>query len=100
MDLLKARRTSSVLEPRNSEGPARVLGSFNLTFRACSIATGADSKIARQEQGESTWDPHDASELAPNSANGLIPSLIAWAKSEPPGNDAIVSFLGYQPHGA
>ena len=34
----------------------------------CSIATGADSKIARQEQGESTWDPLNASELAPNSA--------------------------------
>ena len=30
-------------------------------------------------------------ELAPNSANGLIPSLIAWAKSQPPGKDAIVS---------
>ena len=57
----------------------------------CSIATGADSKIARQEQGESTWDPLNASELAPNSANGLIPSLIAWAKSQPPGNVAIVS---------
>src|SRR5208283_5261328 len=59
--------------------------------RDCSIATGADSKIARQEQGESTWDPLNASELAPNSANGLIPSLIAWAKSQPPGNVAIVS---------
>jgi hypothetical protein len=46
-------------------------------FRDWSIATGADSKIARQEQGESTWDPLNASELAPNSANGLIPSLIA-----------------------
>lgn len=57
----------------------------------CSIATGADSKIARQEQGESTWDPLNASELAPNSANGLIPSLIAWAKSQLPGNVAIVS---------
>ena len=59
--------------------------------RDCSIATGADSKIARQEHGESTWDPLNASELAPNSANGLIPSLIAWAKSQPPGNVAIVS---------
>src|SRR5271157_3173984 len=57
----------------------------------CSIATGADSKIARQEQGESTWDPLNASELAPNSANGLIPRLIAWAKSQPPGNVAIAS---------
>jgi len=57
----------------------------------CSIATGADSKIARQEQGESTWDPLNASELAANSANGLIPSLIAWAKSQRPGNVAIVS---------
>ena len=44
--------------------------------RDCSIATGADSKIARQEQGESTWDPLNASELAPNSANGLIPRLM------------------------
>ena len=61
----------------------------------CSIATGADSKIARQEQGESTWDPLNASELAPSSANGLIPSLIAWAKSQPPGNVAIVSINGY-----
>ena len=52
---------------------------------------GPISKIARQEQGESTWDPLNASELAPNSANGLIPSLIAWAKSQPPGNVAIVS---------
>ena len=35
----------------------------------CSIATGADSKIARvRNQGESTWDPLNASELAPNSA--------------------------------
>ncbi len=57
----------------------------------CSIVTGADSKIVRQEQGESTWDPLNASELAPNSANGLIPSLITWAKSQPPGNVAIVS---------
>ena len=57
----------------------------------CSIATGADSEIARQEQGESTWDPLNASELAPNSANGLIPSRIAWAKSQPPGNVAIAS---------
>jgi hypothetical protein len=38
--------------------------------------------------------PLNASELAPNSANGLIPSLIAWAKSQPPGNVAIVSFYG------
>ena len=62
-------------------------------IRDCSIATGADSKIARQEQGESTWDPLNASELAPNSANGLIPSLITWAKSQPPGNVAIVSII-------
>src|SRR5208337_2331956 len=63
----------------------------NRANRDCSIATGADSKIARQEQGESTWDPLNASELAPNSANGLIPSVIAWAKSQPPGNVAIVT---------
>ena len=52
---------------------------------------GPIRKIARQEQGESTWDPLNACELAPNSANSLIPSLIAWAKSQPPGNVAIVS---------
>jgi hypothetical protein len=62
-----------------------------MNSRDYSIATGADSKIPRQEQGESTWDPLNASESAPNSANGLIPSLIAWAKSQPPGNVAIVS---------
>jgi hypothetical protein len=66
------------------------------------MATGADSKITRQEQGESIWDPLNASELAPNSANGSIPSLIAWAKSQPPGNVAIVSsspgfYGGYTP---
>ena len=52
---------------------------------------GPIPSIARQEQGESTWDPLNACELAPNSANSLIPSLIAWAKSQPPGNVAIVS---------
>src|SRR5208337_4686984 len=44
-----------------------------------------------REQGESTWDPLNASELAPNSANGLFPSLIAWAESQPAGNVATVS---------
>ena len=68
-------------------------------IRDCSIATGADSKIAQQEQGESTWDPLNASELAANSANGLIPSLIAWAKSKPPGNVARVSRITANIHG-
>ncbi len=64
---------------------------INLAFFCdSSIATGADSTIAQQEQGESTWDQLNASELAPNSANGLIPSLIAWAKSQSPGDVAIV----------
>src|SRR5512135_3267395 len=63
-------------------------------FRDCSNVTGADSRIARQEQGESTWDPLNDSELAPNSANGLIPSLIAWAESQPPGNVAILRAVG------
>jgi hypothetical protein len=39
----------------------------------CSIATGADSKIARQEQGETTWDPLNASELAPQLGERLNP---------------------------
>ncbi len=77
-------------------GQIPVRGRHRREVRDCSIATGADSKIARQEQGESTWDPLNASELAPNSANGLIPSLIARAKSRPPGNVAIVSvFEGF-----
>ncbi len=62
-------------------------------FETVASLPGADSKIARQEQEESTWDPLNASELAPNSANGLIPSLIAWAKSQSPGNIAIVSVV-------
>ena len=59
--------------------------------RDCSIATGADFEDRSAGTGESTWGPLNASELAPNWANGLIPSLIAWAKSQPPGNVAIVS---------
>src|SRR5208337_690379 len=59
-----------------------IIQEFTEKYRDCSIATGADSKIARQERGESTSDPLNASELAPNSANGLMPSLIAWAKSQ------------------
>ena len=73
------------VEPRN--------GRAKLTNETVASLPGADSKIARQEQGKSTWDPLNASELAPNSADGLIPSLIAWAKSQPPGNAAIVSVL-------
>ena len=68
----------------------RTLG-FGYFSETVASLPGADSKVARQEKGESTWDPLNVSELAPNSANGLIPSLIAWAKSQPPGNDAIVS---------
>ena len=60
-------------------------------FRDCSSVTGADLRIARQEQGESTRDPLNDSELAPNSANGSIPSLIAWTVPKPPGNAATVS---------
>ena len=59
----------------------------------CSNATGADWENRSAGTGKSTRDPLNASELAPNSANGLIPSLIAWAKSQPPGNVAIVSIL-------
>src|SRR5208337_5374521 len=50
-----------------------------------------------REQGESTWDPLNASELAPNSANGLFPSLIAWAESQPAGNVATVSVFAREP---
>ena len=75
--------TQLVEESRRAQGKGETVATL----------PGPISKIARQEQGESTWDPLNASELAPNSANGLIPSLIAWAKSQPPGNVAIVSIL-------
>src|SRR5512135_2723424 len=60
-------------------------------IRDCSTVPGADSRIARQGQGESTRDPLHDSELAPDSANGSIPSLIAWTVPKPPGNAATVS---------
>ena len=59
--------------------------------RDCSSVTGADLRIARQEQGESTRDPLNDSESALDSANGSIPSLIAWTVPKPPGNTATVS---------
>ena len=40
------------------------------------MATGADSKITRQEQGESIWDPLNASELAPNLRSAHPPLII------------------------
>ena len=83
---LSVRQQKEPLPSRHGDGPYCYLKN-----RDCSIATGADSKIVRQEQGESTWDSLNASEFAPNSANGLIPSLIAWAKPQPPGNVAIDS---------
>src|SRR5512142_2464741 len=55
------------------------------------MVTGVDLRVARQGQGESTRDPLHDSELAPNSANGSIPSLIAWTVPKPPGNAATVS---------
>ena len=63
----------------------------HLRNRDCSTDTGADLRIARQEQGESTRDPLHESELAPDSVNGSIPSLTAWTVPKPPGNAATVS---------
>jgi hypothetical protein len=70
-----------------------------LENRDCSSVTGADLRIARQEQGGSTQDPLNDSELAPNSANGSIPSLIAWTVPKPPGNAATVSENKANPSG-
>ena len=53
--------------------PYQLLSQKNPGSRDCSIATGADSKIARQEQGETTWDPLNASELAPQLGERLDP---------------------------
>ena len=68
-------------------------GRESLIFGECSTITGADLRITRQEQGESTRDPLNNPELAPNSANGSIPSLIAWIVPKPPSNAATVSDL-------
>src|SRR5512135_3011466 len=62
-----------------------------LISRDCSTVTGANPRIVRREQEESTPDPLNDDELAPNSANGSIPSLIAWTEPKPPGNAAPVS---------
>src|SRR5512135_2146489 len=45
----------------------------------------------RTYKGGSTRDPLHDSELDPNSANGSIPSRIAWTVPKPPGNAAPVS---------
>ena len=50
---------------------------FTCKIRDCSMVTGANPRIARREQEELTSDPLKDDELAPNSANGSIPSLIA-----------------------
>ena len=90
-------RILNVLGADSRDGQVTVnftcIAKYHLIFETVASLPGPIPKIARQEQGESTWDPLDASELPPNSANGLIPSLIAWAKSQPPGNDAIVSIF-------
>ena len=59
--------------------------------RDCSSVTGADSRIARQKQRVSTRDPLNDSELSPHSANGSIPSRIAWTMPKPPSNAATAS---------
>ncbi|MBV8231712.1 MAG: helix-turn-helix domain-containing protein, partial [Planctomycetaceae bacterium] len=51
-----------------------------------STDTGANPRIVQREQGESTSDPPNDAELPPNSANGSIPSPIAWTEPKPPDN--------------
>src|SRR5208337_3240557 len=78
---------------------SRSLSSSGIAVISETIATlpGPIRGSLGREQGESTWDPLNASELAPNSANGLFPSLIAWAESQPAGNVATVSdFIGFR----
>ena len=43
----------------------------------CTTVTGANPRIARRKQEESTSDPLPTPRLAPNAAHGPIPSLIA-----------------------
>src|SRR5208282_184226 len=84
-------RSSVVLtgfKPRNS-----------LRKRDCSIATGADSKIARQEQGESTWDPLNASELAPNLSDSVSEGATISVQWEPPDRLRRESFEGARKEG-
>ena len=69
----------------------QVARTISANFRDCSTDTGANPRIVRREQEESTSDPLTDDELAPNSANGSIPSRIAWTEPIPPGNAATVS---------
>src|SRR5512135_2021312 len=62
-----------------------------LISRDCSTVTGANPRIVRREQEESTPDPLNDGELAPDSTNGSIPSRIAWTEPIPPGNATTVS---------
>ena len=69
-----------------------ILREIEHTKRDCSTVTGANPRIVRREQEGSTSDPLNDDESAPNSANGSIPSMIAWIEPKPPGNAATVSF--------
>lgn len=61
--------------------------------RDCRGVTGADLRIARQEQGGPTRDPLNDSELAPNAVKGSIPSLIVGIEPKLPGTAATVSLF-------
>src|SRR5512135_1630615 len=88
MDAPKRTRSCRRDQPTGTTSQSR--GSRQIC-RDCSTVTGANPRIARREQEESTSDPLKDDELAPNSANGSIPSLIAWTELKPPGNAATVS---------
>jgi len=87
----KSPSVQSIRKPGERAGD-RIAPSFSRDawnskkIKDCSRVIGADLRIARQGQGGSTRDPLHDSELALDSANGLIPSLIAWTVPRPPGN--------------
>ena len=83
-------------ESRHGDGPSlynpMCIEKMGNIYETVASLPGADSGRMIGKNRENRHGTRSMpAELAPNSANGLIPSLIAWAKSQPPGNVAIVS---------
>ena len=52
------------------------MNAYSVTIRDCSTVTGADLRVARQGQGESTRDLLHDSELAPQLGEWLDPKSV------------------------
>ena len=97
IEILKHFKTSTCAIRGETECGSYAHRNLSLISETIATLPGPIRGSLGREQGESTWDPLNASDLAPNSANGLFPSLIAWAESQPAGNVATVSVGGSNP---